>query len=81
MDILNRLESRNSIEDILILIAVEALLWEHILTILKPSFYQKGYNPYKFEILPCRYNFWLLINWVNLNNIKAKLGPLGEKQG
>ncbi len=27
MDILNRLESRNSIEDILILIAVEALLW------------------------------------------------------
>ncbi len=49
MDILNRLESRNSIEDILILIAVEALLWS-IFSLFLTLFLPKRYKPYKFEI-------------------------------
>ncbi|NPA60865.1 MAG: hypothetical protein GXO06_01095 [Epsilonproteobacteria bacterium] len=57
MDILNRLESRNSIEDILILIAVEALLWS-IFSLFLTLFLPKRYKPYKFEI----FIFFLVIN-------------------
>jgi len=50
MDILNRLESRNSIEDILILIAVEALLWS-IFSLFLTLFLPKRYNPISLRYL------------------------------